>query len=103
MVQETNDPIFSSAIAIRRNVNWFKDGPPEKGSLIKVLWDDGMEYAGTYEGTTSEQWEVQLESGEIRVFNREQFYVQPKTKYSDSKSKQCIRFFSFIHSFLSYC
>ncbi|KAH9591749.1 Lysine-specific demethylase 4C, variant 2 [Schistosoma haematobium] len=109
MVQETNDPIFSSAIAIRRvtplycrisfpdgtfssdtppeyltNVNWFKDGPPEKGSLIKVLWDDGMEYAGTYEGTTSEQWEVQLESGEIRVFNREQFYVQPKTKYSDN-------------------
>ncbi|RTG85966.1 jumonji domain-containing protein 2 [Schistosoma bovis] len=66
------------------NVNWFKDGPPEKGSLIKVLWDDGMEYAGTYEGTTSEQWEVQLESGEIRVFNREQFYVQPKTKYSDN-------------------
>ncbi|CAH8642155.1 unnamed protein product [Schistosoma intercalatum] len=109
MVQETNDPIFSSAIAIRRvtplycrisfpdgtfssdtppeyltNVNWFKDGPPEKGSFIKVLWDDGMEYAGTYEGTTSEKWEVQLESGEIRVFNREQFYVQPKTKYSDN-------------------
>ncbi|CAH8674253.1 unnamed protein product [Schistosoma rodhaini] len=108
MVQQTSDPIFSSAIAIRRvtplycrisfpdgtfssdtppeyltNVNWFKDGPPEKGSLVKVLWDDGMEYTGTYEGTTSEQWEVQLESGEIRVFNREQFYVQPKTKYSD--------------------
>ncbi|CAH8569693.1 unnamed protein product [Schistosoma turkestanicum] len=108
MVQETGDPIFSSAIAIRRvtplycrisfpdgtfssdtppeyltNVDWFKDGPPEKGSLVKVLWDDGIEYTGTYEGTTSEQWEVQLECGEIKVFNREQFYVQPKTKHSD--------------------
>ncbi|KAH8866816.1 putative lysine-specific demethylase 4B [Schistosoma japonicum] len=107
MVQETVNPIFSSAIAIRRvtplycrisfpdgtfssdtppeyltNINWFKDGPPKKGSFVKVLWDDGVEYAGTYEGTTSEQWEIQLESGEIKVFNREQFYVQPKTKYS---------------------
>nr|CAH8875536.1 unnamed protein product [Trichobilharzia regenti] len=109
MVQRNRNLIFSPAVAIRRvtppycrisfpdgtfssdtppeyltNIDWSKDGPPTKGSIVKVLWDDGIEYVGTFEGTTSEQWEVQLESGEVKVFNREQFYVQPKKKCKQS-------------------
>ncbi|CAH8663281.1 unnamed protein product [Dicrocoelium dendriticum] len=39
------------------DVDWRKHGPPKKGSTVKVLWVDDLEYVGSFQGTTPELWE----------------------------------------------
>ncbi|CAL8073635.1 unnamed protein product [Calicophoron daubneyi] len=98
--QATNPPVFVPGIATRlvtplycritfpdgtfskdtppeylTNVNWIRDGPPAIGSIVKVLWDDNIEYVGNFQGTTTEKWEVQIGDDEFMVLAREDFYL----------------------------
>ncbi|CAH8642903.1 unnamed protein product [Heterobilharzia americana] len=70
MVQEINDLKFTSAIAIRRVTPLY----------CRISFPDG-----TFSSDTPPEYlTVQLESGDTRILNREQFYVQPKKKCTKS-------------------
>ncbi|KER33994.1 hypothetical protein T265_00193 [Opisthorchis viverrini] len=59
------------------DIDWRTNGFPSKGTTVKVLWDDNVEYSGTFQGTTSEQWEVRMDDGKLTTLSREQFYLRP--------------------------
>ncbi|KAF5395968.1 hypothetical protein PHET_11226 [Paragonimus heterotremus] len=88
--KSSNPPVFASAVTLRlvtplycriafadgtfskdtppeylTNIDWNKDGPPPKGSSVSVLWEDNLQYTGTFQGTTPEQWEVSWLCGQM--------------------------------------
>ncbi|KAF6776843.1 hypothetical protein AHF37_03927 [Paragonimus kellicotti] len=67
------------------NIDWNKDGPPPKGTSVSVLWEDNLQYTGTFQGTTPEQWEVEMIDGEVVQLSREQFYLDANGQISNSE------------------